>query len=62
MIPFVATFERLPEKETPGCHRYGLKAGQVPAIETIYIRKKALGTQPPPDHLKVTIEADKERG
>ncbi len=43
-----------PDKETPGCYRYGLDSGG-PGIGTLYMRKSILAGQEPPARLQVVV-------
>lgn len=53
------------ERETPGTFRFAevdAAGGPVPAgdvkLQTLYIKKAALRGAPPPERIRVTIEAD----
>ncbi len=46
--------ERLDDKETKGCYRYGFVSGDA-GIQTLYVRKESL-EDAPPVRVKLTIE------
>lgn len=50
--------ERLDDKETKGCFRYGLVHGDV-GIATLYVRKESVDGVPP-DKIKLTVTATSE--
>lgn len=48
------TMERLDDKETKGCYRYGFLTGDA-GVQTLYIRKESCGEGKPPKRIKLTL-------